>query len=255
MRARRLLGLLTLLLPALASAGQPLTVAVASNFQQAARDVANAFESSTGIRVRISSGSTGALYARIRHGAPYDVFLAADAARPALLAESGLALADTRRTYAHGALVVWSRDPALRGVDCRRALAEIGTSKVAIANPATAPYGQAALQFLEHADLMPAIERSLAFGENISQAMQFVATGNARLGIVAAPLLNSPALPPATCSWPVPADMHDPIEQQAIVLRRAADPDAARQFADFLVGETARDIIGSAGYRLPGSAP
>ncbi len=250
MRRRRFLMLLTILVPALAGAGESLTVAVASNFQQTARELASLYESETGMAVRLSTGSTGALYARISNGAPYDVFLAADALRPALLADSGLGLAATRSTYAIGVLVVWSRDPEFAGGDCRKALGETGTGRIAIANPDTAPYGKAAVQFLETAGILAA-QPSLALGENVSQALQFAASGNAQFGIVAAPLLHSPALPTASCSWSVPAELHDPIEQQVIVLRDAAHPEAAARFVEFLVSDTARSIISTAGYRLP----
>ncbi|MDJ0700458.1 MAG: molybdate ABC transporter substrate-binding protein [Woeseiaceae bacterium] len=251
MRTRRFLTLVTILLPALAGAGEPLTVAVASNFRATAQELAGRYETETGTELRLSSGSTGALYARINNGAPYDVFLAADAERPSLLAESGLGLAATRRTYAIGALVVWSRDPKLAGGDCREALDAAKNARIAIANPETAPYGKAAIQFLENAGILTATRPSLALGENVSQALQFAATGNARFGIVAAPLLRSPALPAASCSWTVPAELHDPIEQQVIVLKRAANPDAATRFAEFLASDNARNIISSAGYRLP----
>ncbi len=251
MRTRRFLTLFTILLPALASAGEPLTVAVASNFRQTARELVTRYEADTGTAIRLSSGSTGALFARISNGAPYDVFLAADAARPALLAESGLGLADTRTTYAIGALVLWSRDPGLEGLDCRDALEETVATRIAVANPETAPYGRAALQFLENAGILTAANPSLALGENVSQALQFAATGNAQFGIVAAPLLRSPALPDGSCNWPVPAELHDPIEQQLIVLADAAHPEAAARFAGFLTSDVARSIIAAAGYRLP----
>ena len=251
MRARRFLTLLTILLSALASAGEPLTVAVASNFRQTAQALASRYESETGTEVRLSSGSTGALYARINNGAPYDVLLAADAARPALLAESGLGVAATRATYAIGTLVVWSRAPELVGADCRRALGESTDGRIAIANPEIAPYGKAAVQFLENAGILTTVGPSLALGENVSQALQFAATGNARFGVVASALLQSPALPDASCSWAVPADLHDPIEQQMIVLSDAANPKAAVRFAEFLGSDTARSIIAAAGYRLP----
>ncbi len=251
MRTRRILTLITTLMPALVGAGEPLTVAVASNFRPTAQELVRVYETETGTELRLSSGSTGALFARINNGAPYDVFLAADAERPSLLAESGLGVPLTRRTYAIGALVVWSRDPKLAGDDCRKALGEAENLRIAIANPETAPYGKAAIQFLENAGILAATRPSLALGENVSQALQFAATGNARFGIVAAPLLRSAALPAASCSWPVPAELHDPIEQHVIVLERAVYPEAAARFAEFLASDTARHIISSAGYRLP----
>ena len=248
MRARRFIYAVAVLLPAIACGERPITVAVASNFQQTARELAAAYEETAGVAVRVSAGSTGKLYGQIRNGAPFDVFLAADVERPRLLEEAGIAIAGSRRTYAIGSLLLWSRDPALAGEDCRAALAIPGKHKLAIANPRTAPYGKAAQQFLQHEGIWDSLERSLVLGENVSQALQFVATGNARLGFVAKAQASLPELPAATCSWPVPVGLHQPIEQQVVVVR---DDEQARRFSEFLGSEEARHIIRSAGYLLP----
>lgn len=249
MFARRLLLVVTLLAPALAAAGDRLVVAVASNFAGTAKELATAFSAESAAEVRISVGSTGKLYGQIVNGAPFDVFLAADVERPALLEKTGRSVSGSRRTYAIGALVLWSRDPGLKD-GCVDALASLD-GRLAIANPAIAPYGRAAVEYLQASGLWHKLEPSLVYGENASQTLQFVATGNARAGLVAASHVINSELPAATCSWPVPQDMHGPIEQQAVVLARSGNTELALQFLDYLCSENGREIIAAAGYRLP----
>ncbi len=249
MNARRLLAVLLLILPGLGMAAEQLTIAVASNFQSTARQLATEFTEQSGVAVRISAGSTGKLYGQIVNGAPFDVFLAADTARPLLLEETGRAMPGSRFTYAIGTLLLWSRDPSIS--DCRQALHELGDSKLAIANPDTAPYGRAAREFLRAEGLWDTVEPSLVTGENISQALQFAVNGGARLGLVASAQARSAGAVTATCSWPVPAASHAPILQQAVILRRTHNVKLALQFVEFLRGEHARSIIAASGYLLP----
>lgn len=246
----RLPILLTFVLVSLpvAGAGQ-LTIAVASNFRTPAEEIGELFTDETGHRVRLSSSSTGNLYAQIRNGAPFDIFLAADSRRPRLLEEDGLGLAETRVTYALGRLVLWSRDPGLVGSDCRQALADTGGGRIAIANPIIAPYGKAAKQFLVAEGLWTGVESRLVYGENIAQALHFVASANATLGLIARSQALDPRLPTATCDWAVPAELHEPIAQQAIVLRRAYDNAAAAEFVAFLGSAAAIRVIERFGYK------
>lgn len=247
---RRLTMMLAMLAWACAAvAAEPVTVAVASNFARPAAAIAERFETETGEPVRVTTGSTGQLYAQIMHGAPFDVFLAADAERPRLLGESGRGVADTRFSYAGGALVLWSRDPDLAGRDCRAALDALGRKHLAIANPDTAPYGVAARQFLESARLWDKVSPRIVYGENIAQTLHFVVSGNASLGLIAASEAADPRLPVPTCRWDVPQSAYDPIVQQAILLRPAVS--GAREFMDFLRGPIAREIIRANGYTLP----
>jgi molybdate transport system substrate-binding protein len=227
------------------------TVAVASNFAVPARDLAARFEDATGHRLKISSAATGKLYAQIANGAPFDVLLAADRQRPQRLEDQGLGVADSRFTYALGSLVLWSRDPDYDGRDCLAALSALGTRKLAIANPITAPYGLAARQYLQAAALWDSVERRLVFGENIAQTLHFVATGNATLGLIAAAQAEDPRLPQATCRVPIPVGTHAPIEQQAILLTRAAANAAAAEFLVFLQSPTGRAMISAHGYSVP----
>jgi molybdate transport system substrate-binding protein len=220
---------------------------VASNFSSTAHEISEQFSQVSGFRVRITTASTGKLYAQIVNGAPFDVLLAADAERPQRLEAAGAGVAGTRFTYALGALVLWSR----QADDCRAALQRADGGRIAIANPETAPYGAAAKSFLQQSGLWDSLRDRLVVGENISQTLQFAASGNAELGFIARSQLQAPSLPPASCSWPVPATMHATIDQQAILLRRGADAQGARLFLEFLRSDAGRAIILRHGYRLP----
>ena len=232
-----------------ATAGQ-VTIAVASNFRAPAEAIVAKFEQETAHKARISSASTGKLFAQIKHGAPFDILLAADSEHPRRLETSGLAASGTRHTYAIGSLVLWSRDARLAGADCRAALAEMRHMRLAIANPETAPYGIAARQFLANEGLWNTVAPRLVYGENIAQALHFVASGNAELGLIAASQARDSRLPDASCAWPVPVELHEPIEQQSVLLQRAANNEAARDFVAFLHGETGRHIVTRFGYEV-----
>jgi len=242
-RTRAFLVLLVLVSgPALA--GGEVTVAVASNFSRAAAEISAQFADETGIKVRISNGSTGKLYAQILNGAPFDVFLAADAERPARLEQSGHAVSGSRITYAVGALVLWS------GVanDCLAVLGDEHGGRVALANPQTAPYGKAAIEYLSAEGVWDSVSRRAVYGENINQALQFVATGNAAIGFIAKSQLAAPQLPKATCTWELPASSHSSLEQQAVLLARAADNEGAQRFLDYLGSTAAHEILTRHGY-------
>ncbi len=215
-------------------------VAVAANFTAVARELAARFEADTGFRVRPSFGSTGQLYAQIVQGAPFDVFLAADAERPARLAAEGRG--DPPIPYAHGRLVLWSPDPErIRGPE---ALHAPGLARIALANPETAPYGAAALRVLERLGVSDPPRRIL--GNNVAQAFQFVRTGNAGAGLLALSQV------PATGSrWEIPESLHPPLRQDALLLRRGRGNPAAEAFLRFLGSGAARAIIERAGYRTP----
>jgi len=236
-----------------AGTGGAVDVAVAANFIAAARAVAAGFERAGGDRVRLSFGSTGNLYAQIRNGAPFAVFLSADARRPRLLEAAGLAVPGTRFTYALGRLVLWSADPGLiRGSG---AVLRSGRFRhLAIADPRTAPYGSAARAVLERLGLWRRMRPRLVIGENIAQAFQFVASGNAELGFVALSELPSAHGPHPGSRWRVPQRLYPPIRQQAVLLRRAADDPAARAFLAYLRGPAARRAIRAHGYGLPAPA-
>jgi len=227
-------------------ADESLTIAVASNFQVTAKEIAAEFTAVTQIPTRISAGSTGKLYAQIINGAPFDVFLSADAARPKLLEENGLAVKGSRVTYATGALILWSADSELENQDCLAALKSGSYRWLAIANPLTAPYGSAAKEFLEAVGVFEKIESRIVYGENISQTLQFVVTGNATLGLIAGGLPVD-----ASCSWNVPSTMHTAIEQQAVLLASSDNADAARRFMTFLQSAQVTTLLERRGYTVP----
>lgn len=243
------LAALTLALVGLQVAhADPLTLAVASNFVPTAKVLAADFTAETGFDVRISNGSTGKLYAQIMNGAPYDVFLAADSNSPQQIEEAGLGVSGSRFTYALGLLVLWSS--AASAADCSLTLNDLGEARLAIANPVTAPYGRAAKEFLELTGSWDKMSAQIVYGENVAQALHFAVTSNARYAIVAKSQSLDPRLADASCSRRIPEETYSRIEQQAILLQRAADDSAALAFMQFLQGADARDTMRRMGYGL-----
>ena len=234
------------LLPGNARA-EEIHIAVASNFTATMRILAERYEKQSGHSVVLLPGSTGKHYAQIMHGAPFDAFFAADAERPALLEAGGRSLPGSRFTYAIGRLVLWSPDPELVDGD-GAVLQSRAFRRLAIANPRLAPYGRAAQQFLESRRLWESLQPKLVRGENIGQAFQFVASGNAELGFVALSQLIQSDRHKRGSMWRIPEDLYAPIEQQAVLLTQ--DP-AAQAFMDFVQGEPARAIIRAHGYGTP----
>ena len=223
-------------------------VAVASNFLNPLKEIAKRYKQDTGNTLILISASTGKLYAQARHGAPFDILLAADAKRPALLEQEGVGVMGTRFTYAVGALVLWSSDAEkVRGVE---SLKQMAKGKLAIANPKTAPYGKAAQQTLEQLGIWQKLRPFLVRGENISQTLQFVATGNAGLGFVAKSQVKDPRFKFKGSRWEVPSSLYDPVSQQAILLKPGHANSAAKQFLQYLRGPAAKKIILSYGYRF-----
>jgi molybdate transport system substrate-binding protein len=233
------------------AAGETLRLAVASNFREPLEAIGERFEASSGHRLVISPGSTGKQFAQISHGAPFDLFLAADAARPRLLEERGLAVAGSRFTYALGRLVLWSSRAGLVDPD-GRVLEGQAFSRLSLANPRHAPYGAAAREVLERRGVWEAVERRLVRGENVAQAFQFVASGSVELGFIALSQLYGDGREDAGSSWRVPAELHAPIEQQVVLLR---DGVAARSFLEHLRSPQSRELIREFGYSLPGDPP
>lgn len=226
-----------------ANAGE-VKVAVAANLAGTLQKLALPFGKAHGHSLSLSSASTGKLYAQIVSGAPFEVFLSADAAAPQRLEAEGHAVAGTRFTYALGQLVLWS--PKLQLDDGAQVLRQARFKHLAVANASTAPYGAAAMQVLERLQLRSQLTPLLVTGENISQTLQFVEAGGAELGFVAA----SQVIGRKGSSWAVPAALHEPIEQQAVLLNPGAANPAARALLEFLRRD-AREAIRAAGYGLP----
>ena len=225
------------------------TVAVAANAAEVVETLAAEFERESGHRVTVTVGSTGKLYAQILHGAPFDVFLAADQERPRLLVEEGLAIEDSQRTYAIGRLVLWSPAP---GVAVNADTLRDGSfRRLAIANPDLAPYGAAARETLRELGLWESLRPKIVAGENVGQAFAMAASGNAELGFVSLASVLSPRNPRPGSRWDVPTRLHAAIRQDLVLLNRAGDNAAARSFHRFLSSPRALEIIESFGFLHP----
>jgi molybdate transport system substrate-binding protein len=227
-----------------------VTVAVASNFMNPFKRLVPVFQKQSGHSVRTVSGSTGKLYAQILHGAPFDVFLAADGARPRLLEHNGQAVPATRFTYAQGKIVLWSADPKRIAADGKIVLHRRNFKHLALANPKTAPYGKAAYTTLTRLKLWESLSPTLVQGENIGQTFQFVATGNAEVGFVALSQVMDPRLKIKGSQWIVPEHLYESINQDAVLLTQGQSQPAARALLNFLKSDTARNMIQSYGYGL-----
>lgn len=228
-----------------------LQIAVAANFALPAQKIARAFERETGQRLSIALGSTGKFYAQIRHGAPFALLLAADSETPERLVREGWAVAESRVTYAVGQLVLWSAQPGLvdeqGDVLVRMARGQL-PGKLALADPRLAPYGAAAQQALAQLGLAEALRPHLVLGENIAQAHQFVKSGNAVLGLLALSQVMEDGRIAHGSAWRVPAPLHTPIRQDAVLLKAGATDPTARAFLRYLRSDAARAVIAAHGY-------
>jgi molybdate transport system substrate-binding protein len=235
-------------LAAIALAGPALAgetkVAVAANFTEPAKEIAAAFQKATGDTATLSFGASGAFYTQMTQGAPFEVFLSADADRPKKIQDDGLGVPGSRFTYAIGRLVLYSATPGL--VDPAGAVLKTGSfAKLSIADPTAAPYGLAAMQAMTKLGVLATLTPKIVKGSSITQAYQFVATGAAELGFVA---LSQVVNVPGGSRWLVPATLHAPIDQQAVLLRVGATNPAARAFMKFLQSPAALAIIKRYGY-------
>lgn len=225
-------------------------VAVAANFTAPIQALAPAFEKATGHKLVASFGATGQFYAQINNGAPFEVLLSADDSTPAKLENEGATVPGSRFTYAIGSLVLWSANPTY--LDGSDAALKAGQFKhLAIANPKAAPYGLAAAQVLAKLGLSEAVKGKLVEGQNITQAHQFVATGNAELGFVALSQVYKDGQLVSGSAWIVPEAMYEPIKQDAVILKPGANNPAAAALVEYLKGPEAAKVIESFGYKLP----
>jgi molybdate transport system substrate-binding protein len=226
-----------------------IRVAAAADLQSAMPEIARAFEAQTGTSVDVAFGSSGNFYAQIQNGAPLDVFFSADNEYPKKLEESGFAEPHSTETYGVGKIVLWMPanakcNPERDGWQC---LQDPAVKKIAIANPAHAPYGKAAVAALQKAGIYEAIKAKLVLGENISQAAQFVQSGNAQAGIMAYSLALSPALQDGK-KWMIPAELYPRIEQTVVVLKSAKEKPAAKEFVKFATHGLGREILAKYGF-------
>lgn len=241
-----LLALAVLSLPAVSQA-EEILIAVASNFAAPMAQIVADFEAASGHRVEVALGSSGRFYAQIRSGAPYQLFFSADQAKPLALEEAGLAVAGSRFTYAVGALVLWSADPARRVSADTLARGEY--SRLALANPRLAPYGSAAMEVLVELQLEEATRQRRVQGENIAQTFQFVSSGNADLGFVALSQVLRDGRIESGSGWRVPSSLHSPIRQDALMLPAAADCEACQAFLSHMKAPATRALIRRFGYQ------
>ncbi len=246
-RPLKLLAGALLLMASSLSLADEVNVAVAANFTAPMNVIAADFEKETGHKARLAIGSSGRFYAQIRNGAPFQVFLSADDEVPAKLVEEGLAERASRFTYAIGSLALWSAKPGL--VDAKGEILRTDKfSKLAIANPKTAPYGRAAIETLTKLGLLAAVTPKFVQGENIAQTFQFVQSGNADLGFVALSQVIRDGKVSDGSAWLVPAGMHEPIRQDAVLLSTARGNAAAEALLKYLKTDKARKVIQSFGY-------
>jgi molybdate transport system substrate-binding protein len=232
--------------------GKEIRIAAAADLKFAMGELSETFEKKTGTKVDVTYGSSGNFFSQVQNGAPFDLFFSADIEYPKKLEAAGLAEQGTLYEYAVGRIVIWM--PANAQVDVARqgwnALLDPSVQKIAIANPNHAPYGRAAVAALRKAGIYDSVKAKLVYGENISQAAQFVQSGNAQAGIVAMSLAVSPAMRDGK-QWVIPADMHAPIEQGAIVLKDARNKEAAQAFLNFVKSPAGRYTLAKYGFELP----
>lgn len=226
----------------------PLLIAAASDLQFAFTDIGEQFEAETGQKVTFTFGSTGNLTTQIENGAPFDILAAANVSFVDRLTEQGLTIPDTQQLYAQGRIVLVVN--RLSGVDGTNLedLLDPAITRIAIANPEHAPYGQAAREALISAGVWADIEDKIVLGENVSQTLQFVQTGDAPVGIVALSIADVPEVTGTL----LPAELHQPINQALAVISTTQQEESARTFIDFVNSPAGREIMKRYGFQLPG---
>jgi len=233
----------------LAADAAQVLVAVAANFAAPMQKIAPLFEQDTGHKAILSLGSTGSFYAQIKHGGPFQILLAADAETPIKLEKEGLGLVGSRFTYATGTLVLWSKQVGL--VDDKGQVLKSGQfQRIAMANPKLAPYGAAAFEVLTQLGIFQTLQPKIVQGDNIAQTYQFVFTENAQLGFVALSQVHAEGKLTQGSAWTVPAHLHSPLQQDALLLKAGVNNPAAKALLQYLQGEKAKAIIRAFGYSV-----
>jgi molybdenum ABC transporter molybdate-binding protein len=248
--SRKIFLVLVLFLDPLALKAEELTIAVASNFVDTISEIIRQFEAQSQHSIRLSFGSSGQIFAQIINGAPYDMFFSADQEKPLELENRQLIAENARFTYAVGRLVLWSRSPSIN-LNEGDILKQGDFTRLAMANPRLAPYGQAAEETLQALDAFATSQNKLVYGQNVTQAFQFVESGNAEVGFVALSQLQASGLIAEGSAWFIPESYHAPILQDAVILKRAANSRAAAEFRQFMQGDQGAKIIQRFGYRVP----
>lgn len=232
---------------------EDLTIAAASDLNFAFKDLVGEFEKKSGVRVKLSLGSSGNFFSQISNGAPFTLYFSADIRYPQRLEEAGLVVPGSLYKYAVGRIVLWapigSKVDVQKGLD---ALMDPAVKKIAIANPKHAPYGRAAVAAMEHFKVYDRVKDKIVLGENISQAAQFVESGACDIGIVALSLALAPTMKAAGTFWLIPADAHPAIDQGAAVVKNSKNQEAAKRFLEFMRSPEARAVMKWYGFVLPG---
>lgn len=224
-------------------ADQHLRIAVASNFTPVLKKLLVEFQQQTAIKTQIISGATGAMFIQMQHGAPFDIFLAADNIRPQQLEQQGLIVPNSRQTYALGQLALLSMN-SIAQIDDLTVNSQNTPSRFAIANPDTAPYGKAAKQVLEHLGLWQQYQPVLIIGININQTFSQVRTQAVNSGLVA----NSQLVLNNLSGVVIPTTYHQPIAQQLVILKSSNNINKAKMLSDYLLSPNVQQKIVSFGY-------
>lgn len=235
-----------------AGAAEEIIIAAASDLNFAFKEIVSEYERSTGNHVKLSLGSSGNFYSQIKNGAPFDLYFSADVGYPRKLEEAGLTVPGSLYRYAIGRVVLWTG--ATTGIDVSKGLEVLNDpviKKVAIANPKHAPYGRAAVAAMEHYKIYDTVKDRLVFGENVSQAAQFIQSGACDIGIVALSLAVAPAMKAAGIYWEIPQETHPTLEQGAVMLKTPRHREAAGQFMKFIQSDQGREIMTRYGFTLP----
>jgi molybdate transport system substrate-binding protein len=251
---KHIIVLLAVLLTASYVPAQAVKVVAAADLKFAMAELASQFEKQSGTKLDVTYGSSGNFLTQIQNGAPFDLFFSADSEYPKKLEAARLTEPGTRYEYAVGHIVIWTpNDTGINAAkDGWKCLLDQRVKRIAIANPEHAPYGRAAVAAMEEAGVYEQVKAKLVYGENISQAAEFVQSGNAQVGIVALSLAVSPAMKDGN-RWEIPADSYPAIKQAVVLLKASKNKDAARRFLDFVGGPQGRKIFERFGFTVPTS--
>lgn len=234
-------------IPSPTTYSEEITIAAAADLQFAFSDIAKLYEEQTGHKVTLVFGSTGQLVQQIENGAPFDLIASANISYIEQLANKGLVLPESAELYARGRIVLAvNRQSGVEAVDLKDLLAD-NIQHIAIANPEHAPYGMAAKQALQALGLWEVLTDKLVYGENVRQALQFVQTGDAEVGIISLSVASVPEI-----TWTLIDDqLHTPLDQALAILTTSKNPEVARSFIEFINGEIGRPIMRQYGFLLP----
>src|SRR6267142_2118278 len=233
--------------------GQEIAVAAAADLKFAMGELAADFEKQTGTKVNVTYGSSGNFFSQIQNGAPFDLFFSADVEYARKLEAGGLAEPGTLYNYAVGRIVLWMPQGVKVDLNAQgmNALLDSAVQRIAIANPAHAPYGRAAVAAMKKSGIYEKVEPKLVYGENTSQAAQFAQSGNAQSGIIALSLAISPAMKDSGKMWLIPTELHPPIEQAAVVVKNSQKKEAAKAFLEYVKSAAGRAVMNRYGFTTP----